>query len=64
VGVNSARTVYLVADQNDLDGGEMNGNARMEYESGHIGDVLPLQQFYKFGVWYPVDTGGIHESDA
>jgi hypothetical protein len=47
-------SAYLVADKVDLDKGEQNGNARIEYVGGSVGPEAPLQQFYKFGVWYPV----------
>ena len=51
VGVNRGGDAFLVADQVDLDRGEDNGPAYIEYAGGDKSDERPLQQFYKFGVW-------------
>lgn len=60
LGRNLSGTAFLVADQDDLDRGEMNGPARIEYANGFVGEVMPSQQFYKFGNWLP-DVGDEHE---
>lgn len=47
-------SAFLVADQVDLDAGQKNGPARVLYADGTVSREVPLQQFYKFGVWYDV----------
>jgi len=48
-------SAFLVADQVDLDAGQKNGPARVMYANGTVSKEVPLQQFYKFGVWYDVE---------
>jgi hypothetical protein len=48
-------SAFLVADQVDLDAGQKNGPARIMYWNGNVSREVPLQQFFKFGVWYDVE---------
>jgi hypothetical protein len=45
-------SAFLVANKEDLDRGEKNGLAHIEYVDGRRSADMPLQQFYKFGEWY------------
>lgn len=56
VGRNEARTAFLVIDEADVGKTGEDVMAHVEYINGYITPERPLQQFYKFGVWLPVEA--------
>ena len=55
VGQNEAGTAFLVIDQSDVGKTGQDVMGRIEYDNGYISPERPLQQFYKFGVWFDVE---------
>jgi hypothetical protein len=55
IGRNEAGTAFLVVDKSDIGKTGEDVMGRVEYTNGRISGERPLQQFYKFGVWFPVE---------
>lgn len=55
VGKSQDGKDFLIADQDDIDNDDYNGPAYIERGDGTKSELMPLQRFFKFGVWLPIE---------
>jgi hypothetical protein len=56
VGRNESGTAFLIVDKSDVGKTGEDVMGRVDYANGYKSPERPLQQFYKFGVWFPIEN--------
>lgn len=56
VARNQDSTAFLVVDKSDVGKTGEDVMGRMEHTNGYVSSERPLQQFYKFGIWLPMEA--------
>lgn len=51
VATSEDESIKLVAERSDIAAGNLNGNSQKIVGDVTIDRILPLQQWFKFGVW-------------